>query len=120
MGYVVRTDLLGVLNGGDGLENAFGTDADGVGAAAKHIAKDHIANALFVIGLRDVECGMTHGSEGQGALFNVGEFGFVEAAGIGNGGIDVVAFLFREIFHGKRGVEPAAEGKHHFLSFHKA
>ena len=113
----VGPDPLGVFDDGNGLEDALGAHRDGVGAVAQHVAEDHVADALFVVLLLDVERGMLHGAELQGPLLDPLQLGFREAARVGNGRIDVIALLLGEVLHTERGVQPAAERQNHFFSF---
>lgn len=118
VGNGVGADLLGVSDDGDGLEDALRADRDGVGAVAQDVAVDHVADALFVVLLLDVERGVLHGAQRQGALFDACQFVGRETARVGDGRIDVVTLLFGEIFHTERGVQTAAERQYHFLLFH--
>ena len=119
VGYGVGSDPLGVFDDGNGLEDALGAHRDGVGAVAQHVAEDHVADALLVVLLFDVERGVLPGAELFGALRDLFEFGLREAARVGDRRVDVVSLLLREVFHAKRGVQPAAERQNHFfLGFH--
>ena len=118
VGHGVGADLLGILDDGDGLEDALRADRDGVGAVAQDVAVDHEADALFVVLLLDVERGVLHGAQRQGALFDARQFFGREAARVGDGRIYVVTLLFGEVFHTERGVQTAAERQYHFLLFH--
>ena len=120
----IGPDLLGVLDDGDGLEDALGTHRDGIGSVSEDIPEDHVADALLVVLLFDVECGVLDGPELHGTLLDAFEFGFGEASGIGDGRVDIVTLLLGEVLHTERGVQPAAErqydfflGIHGFISF---
>ena len=120
VGHGVGSDPLGVFDDGNGLEDALGAHRDGVGAVAQHVAEDHVADALLVVLLLDVERGVLHGAELQGPLLDPLQLGFRETARVGNGRIDVISLLLGEVFHTERGVQPAAERQNHFFLFHIA
>ena len=113
--YGIGPDLLGVLDDGDGLEDALGTHRDGIGSVSEDIPEDHVADALLVVLLFDVECGVLDGPELHGTLLDAFEFGFGEASGIGDGRVDIVTLLLGEVLHTERGVQPAAERQHDFF-----
>ena len=118
VGHGVGADLLGVFDDGDGLENTLRADRNGVGAVAQDVAVDHVFDALFVVFLLDVERGVLHGAQRQGAFFDVRKLLLREAARVGDGGIDIVPFILGEVFHAERGVETSAECQNYFLLSH--
>ena len=118
VGHAVGADRLGVFDDGDGLENTLRADRNGVGAVAQDVAVDHVFDALFVVFLLDVERGVLHGAQRQGAFFDVRKLLLREAARVGDGRIDIVPFILGEVFHAERGVETSAECQNYFLLSH--
>ena len=76
-----------------------------VGAVAQDVAEDHVFDALFVVLLLDVERGVPHGAQLHGAFLDVRKLLLGEAARVGDGRVNVVAFLLRKVFYAKRGVQ---------------
>ena len=118
VGHAVGADRLGVFDDGDGLEDALRADRNRVGAVAQDVAEDHVFDALFVVLLLDVERGVPHGAQLHGAFLDVRKLLLGEAARVGDGRVNVVAFLLRKVFYAKRGVQTAAERQNYFLLFH--
>ena len=62
VGDGVGTNFLGIAGNGNGLENAFAGDADGIAVVAKHIAENHVFQRLLIIFLCHVKGYVFHGA----------------------------------------------------------
>ena len=114
----IGADLLGVLDDGDGLEDTLRAYRDGVGAVTQDVTIDHVTDRLLVILLLDVERGVLHGTQLDGALLDLRQLLRREAARVGNGRIDIVTLLLAQVLYAERGIQTAAKGENYFL-FHR-
>ena len=76
MGHVFGSYGLSVVYDGYGLKYTFRAYRDGVGAVAEHVAENHIFDALVIILLRYIECGVPLGSEVERAFFDSFQLGW--------------------------------------------
>ena len=115
----VSTDFLGIAGYGHGLENTLGTYADGIAVVAKHIAIDHIAQALVIVFLGHVQGYILNRTQLIGILFVLLQLFFAETTGVGTGGIYLITHLAGQVHHIVAGIQSATEGHYHFfLLFH--
>ena len=115
----VRTDFLGIAGYGHGLENTLRTYADGIAVVAKHIAIDHIAQALVIVFLGHVQGYILNRTQLIGILFVLLQLFFAETTGVRTGGIYLITHLAGQVHHIVAGIQSATEGHYHFfLLFH--
>ena len=117
MGDGIRPYLLCVTGYRDGLEYPFRGHRDRVGPVPQDVSVDHVAKALVVVLLGDVEGHIFLGPELEGPLLVVLELRGTEPAGVGACRIDLAAFFLCQVHHRERSVKTSAVGDHHFFLF---
>src|SRR5690554_4369003 len=117
MSDVLGTDLTGVFYYGQGLKNALARYRKRISIVLEHIAKYHVANTFLVIGRGNIQGDVLAYAQGVSLLFDVPEFFFRKAAGIGNGRIHIQVLFVGQILYTIRGVESPAVGNDYFF-FH--
>ena len=102
-----RVAFLRQLRKPSGLQAAFGTDAQRVGLAAKHVACDQVANDAVEEVLLGVDQYVLDGAERQRALLERFRSRVIDAAGIDTCRDDVATVVFFQPGDTKRRVESA-------------
>ena len=111
----VSTDFLSITRNGERLENAFGRNRNGIAVVAKHIAINHIAKALVVILLCNVECHIFLRTKLVRIFFIRLELFSTKTACVSTRSIYFITHFLCQIHHCIRRIETAAESDYYFL-----
>ena len=114
VGNGVSADLFRIASDGDGLENAFRRNGNGVAVVAQYVTENHVFQRFRVVLLRDIECHVFHCAQFVGVFFVLLQLFSAESTGVSTCCVHFISVLCK-LHDGVARVKTATESDDDFL-----